>query len=194
MRFEALKDGPYEVYVLYNPSLGNSAKGDTAATENGILVASDEDAKVASALASSAGFVRLTNGYSGTSDGYHDMKEDKRLDDVYDTAPTAGNVVQMAQLKIEPDTPVTLALAFGSGRSEAAYHAARSLQAGFAVNQASYEQGWHAYLDSLNSAPASVTRLGLQTQYDVALMALEAHEDKTFRGASIASMSIPWDK
>ncbi len=191
------KGGPYQVYVLYNPSLGNSGKGDTAASENGMLVASDDKAKVASALASSPGFVRLTNGYSGTSsDGWRDLEAHKRLEGVFDTASTPGNVVQTAQLAGQfaagTDTTVTLALAFGSYRSEAAYNAARSLQAGFAANQASYEQGWHAYLDSLNPAPASVTRLGLQTQYQVALMTLKAHEDKTFRGASIASLSVHW--
>lgn len=193
VRFEALEGGPYQVYVLYNPSLGNSGKGDTAATERGMLVASDEDRKVASALASSAGFVQLTNGYSGTSsDGWRRLEADKRLTDVFDAASTPGNVVQTGQLAVGADTTVTLALAFGSYRSEAAYNAARSLQIGFDANQANYAQGWHAYLDSLDPAPASVARLGLQTQYQVALMILKAHEDKTFRGAGVASMSIPW--
>jgi glucoamylase len=32
----------------------------------------------------------------------------------------------------------------------------------------------------------------MQTTYDVSLMTLAAHEDKTYRGAYIASPSMPW--
>jgi glucoamylase len=62
-RFEVLSGGPYDVFVLYNPSLSGSGMGDTAATEGDALVASDGD--VASALVSSMGFAVTTNGYSG---------------------------------------------------------------------------------------------------------------------------------
>ncbi len=192
IRFEVKQGGPYEVYVLFNPSLGNSGMGDTAATENGMLVASD--GHVSSALAASPGFTRMTSGYSGTdsSDGYRDLAMDRRLDNVYDTAPARGNVVQTAQLAFGPNMTTTLALAFGNSRSVARANATASLQAGFAATQARYEQGWHQYLNGLNPTPASVTRLSLQKQYDVALMALKAHEDKTYRGANIASLSNPW--
>ena len=77
-RFQALSGGPYDVYVLYNPSLGNSGTGDVAASVGGALVA--EDGGVASALASSSGFLETSNGYSGTaSDGYQDLLRNFRL-------------------------------------------------------------------------------------------------------------------
>ena len=56
----------------------------------------------------------------------------------------------------------------------------------------SYEAGWHDYLTPFD-APASVAEDGgLLTQYDVALMVLEAHDDKTFPGASVASLTDCW--
>ena len=57
-RFQVLSGGPYQLYVLYNPSLSNSGMGDTAATSGGALVASDGG--VASALMSSSGFLKMS--------------------------------------------------------------------------------------------------------------------------------------
>lgn len=190
-RFQALKGGPYQLYALYNPSLGNSGKGDTAATSGDALMASD--GPVASALVSSAGFAKMSSGYSGTtSDGLADLNKHKKLTSVFDTASTPGNVVQIGQIAIGGDTTFTLALGFGDSRANAVSNAKASLAAGFAAVRRKYENGWHAYLGSLKPAPKSVTNNDLTTQYNVALMTLKAHEDKTYRGANIASLSNPW--
>jgi glucoamylase len=190
-RFQVLSGGPLALYVLFNPSLANSGGGDTGATSGGMLVGSD--GSVASALAASSGFTAATNGYSGTSsDGFQDLTANHRLTAVYDTASTPGNLVQTAQVPVGTDTTFTLALAFGATRSEAAANAAASLSAGFDAVVASYQSGWHSYLSSLAPPPASVTSTGLTQQYDVAVMAVKAHEDKTFRGAFVASLTVPW--
>ncbi len=190
-RFQALSGGPYDVYVLYNPSLGNSGTGDVAASVGGTLVA--EDGGVASALASSSGFLETTNGYSGTaSDGYQDLLRNFRLSASYDSAPTPGNVVQIGHVAVGADTTFTLALAFGGTPEEASGNAAASLATPFGQQQVGYEAGWHDYLTPFD-APASVAEDGgLLTQYDVALMVLRAHDDKTFPGASVASLTDPW--
>ena len=53
--------------------------------------------------------------------------------------------------------------------------------------------GWHNWFTTLKAAPASVASTPkLLTQYDVALMTLRAHEDKTHQGAFVASLSTPW--
>ncbi len=190
-RFQALSGGPYQVYVLYNPSLNNSGKGDTAATSGDALVSTD--GPVSSALASSAGFVQMSSGYSGTSsDGLIDLNAHRQLTSLFDTASTAGNVVQTGQVTVAGDTTFTLALAFGGSAPEAVANAKASLAAGFPAVRQKYESGWHAYLASLKPAPTSVSGNGMATQYNVALMVLKAHEDKTLRGANIASLTIPW--
>jgi glucoamylase len=50
-----------------------------------------------------------------------------------------------------------------------------------------YDSGWHAYLDSLRKVEAKY-----QKQFDRAAMVLKAHEDKTYRGAMVASLTVPW--
>jgi glucoamylase len=190
-RFQVLTGGALQLYVLYNPSLNNSGMADTAATVGGQLVASD--GPISSALAASTGFTRLTNGYSGTSsDGFVDLAADHVLNNQFDTANTAGNVVQVGQIPVGADTTFTLALGFGADRGSAGTAASQSLATGFAAVNASYATEWHNYLGSLPAPPNSITAAGLTTQYNVALMTLRAHEDKTFRGANVASLTNPW--
>ncbi len=190
-RFQVLSGGPLALYVLFNASLNNSGGGDTGATVGGQLVGSD--GPVSSALAVSGGFAATTNGYSGTSsDGYQDLTAHHRLTATYDSAPTAGNLVQTAQIPVGADTTFTLALAFGSTGTEASANAAASLSTGFTTLSVSYQSGWHSYLDSLAAPPISVTSTGRTGQYQVAAMVIRAHEDKTYRGAFVASLTVPW--
>ena len=190
-RFQVLTGGALQLYVLYNPSLNNSGMGDTGATQSGQLVATD--GSISSALAVSTGFTKLTSGYGGaSSDGYVDLSADHTLNNQYDTANTAGNIVQVGQIPVGTDTTFTLALGFGSTRTAAAANSTASLTTGFTSASTSYNSGWSSYLGTLAAPPASITANGLTTQYRVALMALKAHEDKTWLGANVASLTNPW--
>jgi glucoamylase len=190
-RFQVLSGGPLRLFALYNPSLNNSGMGDSGATVSGQLVASD--GPVASALAASSGFAAASSGYSGTSsDGFQDLQAHRALTASFDSANAPGNLVQAAQVAVGSDTTFTLALAFGASRSEAAANASASLASGWTAVSTAYQSGWHAYVASLNAPPASVTSTGRTQQYVAALMVLKAHEDKTFSGAFVASLTIPW--
>ena len=87
-------------------------------------------------------------------------------------------------------THVTLALGLGRTRQAAQDAAAASLAQGFAAVSASYAKGWHGYLDSLPPRPAAAAPYA--ALYDTSLLVLAASEDKTYRGASVASPSMPW--
>jgi len=192
-RFQSLDAGSYQLYVLYNPSLGGGGAGDSGAWDagSGTLVASDTG--VASALAASVGFVKHSTGYSGSvSDGYADLAAHRTLTNQYDTASTGGNIVQTAQAPVGGDTTFTQALGFGVDRAGAASTAAASLAGGFTSAESAYRSGWNAHLAGLTT-PASVSGDTLRRRtYYVSLMALHAAEDKTYPGASVASPSTPW--
>jgi glucoamylase len=190
-RFQALQGGPYQLYVLYNPSLNNTGAGDSGGNSGKILVASK--GTVASALGCSSDFVKMSSGYSQTeSDGLVDLRLHKVLSAQYDSATAPGNLVQIGQVQVGNDTNFVLALAFGSTREEAAKNAGDSLQRDFAATRTAYETGWHQYLSSLKPPPNCIKTNGLSTQYNVALMTLKAYEDKTYPGAHVASLTIPW--
>ncbi len=192
--FTSLDGGDYRLFALYDPSLANNAADDTASVRDGALVASDThvaDTPVSSALVSSVGFTATSNGYQGTSDGWTDLKDDHRLDGTY-AAAGPGNVVQTGELPLTGDTThLTLALGFGRNATRATGAATRSLERGWTAVSTSYQGGWHRYLDRLAPAPRRLTR-PLRTQYDVALMTVRSHEDKTHPGAFIASLTLPW--
>ncbi|HEX8634976.1 MAG TPA: glucan 1,4-alpha-glucosidase [Pyrinomonadaceae bacterium] len=175
--------GTAALYVYYDPSLHNSGLHDSAWTQGDALLASD--AAETSALLSSTGFIETTNGYLGTSDGLTQLRRaGGRITDKYARAAD-GNVVQVG--RVHAGQPFTLALGFGAGTEEALGNARASLLKGFARVRAEYERGWHEYLASLRRVEAKY-----QAQFDMAAMILRAHEDKTYRGANIASLSVPW--
>jgi glucoamylase len=189
--FESLTGKPYQLYALYDPSLSNGGDNDTATSEGGQLLASD--GKAASALIGSPTFERGSSGYLGTSDGWTDLKNDYTMDWDYGSASTPGNVVQTAKTTLtglSGSQHLALALGFGGTSSGAQRQAQSSLTNGFQKAETAYQAGWHDYLGSLNVVPQSAS--GLHTTYDVSVMTLAAHEDKTYRGAYIASPTMPW--
>lgn len=179
----------YKLYVYYDPSLNNSGRHDSAWTEQDALLAADGD-KV-SALISSPAFGESTNGFLGINDGLIQLRQNRKLlrgaNRVVD-----GNVVQVARLPrpkhgLGESSRFTLALGFGRNSAQAIENAHRSLARGFDAINREYKVGWHSYIATLPAVEAKYHQ-----QFDMAAMTLRALEDKTYRGAFIASPSIPW--
>lgn len=184
IHFETRNNAPYQLYVYYDPSLNNSGMHDSAWTQNNALLAADGDK--ASALVCSTGFDELTNGYFETSDGLTQLRRAGRITNAYARAAD-GNVVQVARIRQPQTGLVRLALGFGKEATEALKNARASLTRTFAEVRSEYDDGWHAYLSSLKRVERKY-----QQQFDRAAMVLKAHEDKTTRGAMVASLSVPW--
>lgn len=175
-------NAPFELYLHYDPSLNNSGRYDTAWSANGALFAVDND--VATAIVANADFLGTASGFVGSSDGLTQLRRSGRLTEQYLRAEN-GNVAQVA--KIGPQRRFQIALGFGSQPREAEKNARTSLQRGFLRAQREYHRGWHRYLATLRRVPSPY-----QTQYQMAALVLKGLEDKTHRGAMIASPSNPW--
>jgi glucoamylase len=190
--FKSLSGKPFQVYALYDPSLDNGGDDDSGAVSAEALVATDEG--IASALTASPKLGKKSTGYKGTSDGWQDLRRDYRMDWSYTSSPD-GNVVQTAMLPVDgvENRDLTLSLGFASSANDALEEAQTSLATGFDQAQTEYRAGWQAYLASLEPPPTSASESGLlRKTYNVSVMALAAHEDKTYRGAYIASPTMPW--
>ncbi|MFN2530936.1 MAG: glycoside hydrolase family 15 protein [Pyrinomonadaceae bacterium] len=205
------------VYVYYDPSLNNSGMHDTSWNSGQAMVAVDGDK--ASALISDKPFMYFdqkqrifrptriakgTNGFLGVNDGLTQLRSDsnRRLTEYYERAVN-GNVVQVAGLSALSGAQFgtnqkngkvgrqhgrcTFAVGFGANGPEAVKNARQSLAKGFARVQLEYRRGWHQFADRLPGMQPTY-----QKQFTMAAMVLHALEDKTFRGATIASPSIPW--
>jgi glucoamylase len=145
--------------------------------------------------AAGAAELEISNGYLGTSDGLTELRKNWNRSGFtpYRHADN-GNVVQVAALKgfqgsngQLPGPHCTLALSFGKNTGEALRSARASLAKGFEAARQEYERGWHAYVATLPTGEPKYQR-----QFNMAAMVLKALEDKTYRGATIASPSIPW--
>jgi glucan 1,4-alpha-glucosidase len=194
VRFQTLVGGPYQLYALYDPSLAGDSGNDTGSTAGSALVASDTHlagAPVASALAASPAFAQTSTGYVGASDGWGDLSVHDSLTATYPQAGP-GNIAQVGQVAAASgaSTSLDLALSFGASTDDALASAKASLTQPFATVRTAYETGWHNYLRHLKKAPTLST--ALTNQYWTSVMTLKAHEDKTFPGAFIASLTIPW--
>ena len=170
------------LYVLFDPALKNSGYGDTGFSQGDALVTRKGD--VASALISTPSFAEMTSGFAGTSDGYTDLLRHHALTQKYVRAEN-GNVLQVA--KLPSAKHFVLALGFGANAESAVATAKSSLQRDFATVSGEYVSGWKEYAGGLRRVDPRYERM-----FQLSAMLLKAHEDKTYRGAMIASMSIPW--
>lgn len=193
VEFETLTGGPYQLFALYDPSLAGTSTHDSGSSVDGALVATDThlaERPIATALLASTGFAATSTGYVGTSDGGADLA-DGRLDATYGAAGP-GNIAQTGEIPVSGvKTSFTLALGFGADAAEATTTANASLEQGYEATAAAYRQEWSSYLGSLKPAPGELTG-ALRTQYNVSLMTVKAHEDKTYPGAFVASLTLPW--
>ena len=101
----------------------------------------------------------------------------------------SGNSALISNCGARPQTSLqcTIALGFGANAASAMNAARASLARGFAAVRNEYEAGWTRYVSTLPRVEAKYQR-----QFNVAAMVLRGLEDKTFRGAVIASPSVPW--
>ena len=128
-------------------------------------------------------------GLAGRSDGWRDFHANQAMTWHYAQAGP-GEVTLTAQL---PRTG-TLALRFASSREAAAILALQSLSAGFEAVWRQYCQGWQQWLKTQRWPAELETLLDAQTFLLLRRSAtvIKIHEDRTFPGALIASLSVPW--
>ena len=191
--FEALKGSPddYNLYALLAPHLANRGAANTAWVGHykGTPLLLAHGHGHALALASSAGWGDRSAGFVGASDGWQQLSKDYRLAETYHRAAN-GNVALVGQLPLTKANPqIILALGFGRTAEEAGHRAVASMHDGFEDATAAFVGPWKERAETLLD-------LGLkgedEVRYQVSAMVLRTHEDKSFPGGAIASLSIPW--
>ncbi|WP_284742630.1 glucodextranase DOMON-like domain-containing protein [Amycolatopsis sp. RTGN1] len=196
-----------KVYVRFDASInGNggggpaNGGGDTATVDaaTSALVSADPNTvssapardyatPLAAALRADRRFLGTSSGFAGTAgDGLAQLDRDHRLTDRTPSAVN-GNVVQTAQLDLEPRRPAVLALGFGPDARAAVQTAGASLRTPFDQSYRDYARGWRDYDNGL------IPLRGKDSDsYYQSANVLKASEDKTFPGAVVASLGSPW--
>jgi glucoamylase len=132
-------------------------------------------------------FSECSCGYVGVNDGWTDLADNYRLDWQYEEA-LDGNIALTGGLDLSRGTEFTLGMAFGTTRHDALSSLLQSLSIPFEQTRNSFIHQWER--TSKRFALAGNSTDGKLFERSVNL--LLAHEDKTYPGAMIASLSIPW--
>jgi len=187
---EALKP-----YALLAPHLGGTGTNNRAqvVSYRGRRLLCAEQGPFALALAAVTArqqdaFGRASAGYVGSSDGWQDFDRNGRLSWEYDSAGP-GNVALIGELPRES----VLALGFGSSTESAATLALTALSEPFDAaweRQVTAWTRWHA--DCAHEVLCTELPVECAEQVRISTMVLRVHQDKTYPGAMVASLSVPW--
>jgi glucoamylase len=189
-------DAQLRPYALLAPHLGGSGANNVARVLDyrGRRVLSAEQGPFGLALLAvtpeqQEAFGRTSAGYVGGSDGWQDFARNGALTWSYETAGP-GNVALIGELPRR----ATLALGFGSSAESATTLARTALTQPFALaweQQLTAWTRWHAAC-----APEEALTGDLPdecaSQIQLSTMVLRVHQDKTYPGAMVASLSVPW--
>ena len=184
----------YQLYIELAPHLGNQGANNTAwvGDYKGVPMLFAERDGVALALACSAPWLKCSAGFVGVSDGWQDLSQHKEMTWTYLQAED-GNVALTGEVDlVQSQGSCLFALGFGGNSFEAGQRAFSSLLDGFQSARSAYIQEWQNWLQTLPPLSTAYDNKQTQELYRLSAAVLRTHESKSFPGALIASLSIPW--
>jgi len=188
---EALR-GKLRLYALLAPHLGRQGSGNSGWCSevggNKLLHARRGDLQLV--MGCSRDFSRRSVGYVGASDGWQDLMDNYKMDWEFPEAG-GGNIALTGEILLSSEEPFVVAIAFGKSRQSTVAGLMQSLAVSFDEHRAKYVQQWQRTLVAPHYDFTDRTSDG-GGMFRLSRCVLLAHEDKTFQGALVASMSIPW--
>jgi len=187
-------DPDLKLYVLLAPHVDGRGDDNLAevfvSRDRTVLCAESESYALALAAANTESqrdaWSRASAGFVGVSDGWQDFAINGRMAWTYPVA-ARGNVALLGEVGCRS---AVLALGFDRDKESAATLAISALLQPFQSvwhRHAQSWEDWHA--ENVNS---SQHLENLRDALHMSAMVLRTHQDKTFRGAMVASLSIPW--
>ena len=181
--FELAGEG-FRLYPLLAPHLSATGWDNTAWVDDGVFAQGTDEHALC--LLAEGGFARASAGYVGASDGWQDFNANGRMAWQFERA-TNGNVALIGELDAQQGV---LALAFGETPAGAHTLAASALASGTAVARERFVRGWERWRERITLPMA--TSESVEREAWVSASVLKTHEDRTYPGAIVASLSIPW--
>jgi glucoamylase len=133
-------------------------------------------------------FTRRSVGYVGHSDGWQDLMDNYKMDWEFEQAEK-GNIALTGEIDLSQGLEFTVAVSFGRGVQSASTQLLQALATPFSQQREKYVNQWRrTHFEGDLSAQINIGAALVRLSQCVLL----AHEDKTFPGAFVASLSIPW--
>jgi glucoamylase len=184
--------GKLRLYALLAPHLARHGAGNSGwCSEIGghdLLHAERHDVHLV--MGCSRGFSRRSIGYVGASDGWQDLMDNFKMDWDFDQAAD-GNIALTGEIDLQGGDEFTIAIALGGSCQSTAAKLLQSLAEPFEAHRETYVRQWQRTVINPKYDFSRHTSDGGH-MYRLSRCILLAHEDKSFQGALVASMSIPW--
>lgn len=177
-----LNGAGFRAYPLLAPRLGAQGRLNSAWFDRE-LYSQFEDSALC--VAASGGFSKGSAGYVGASDGWQDFHANGRMSWTHARA-AEGNVALMGELA---QSEGVLALAFAADVVGARTLALSALSDGFDAIRERSLQGWRKWAREM---PCEASDDAILQHAHLSAAVLKMHEDRTYPGAVVASLSIPW--
>ncbi len=180
-----------QVYILCAPHLeigGWHNNAETLDTNAGRILVAYKGATWM-ALGATAPILRRSCGFVAINDGWTDLRDNLRMDWQYDAAYD-GNIAMTAEVDLSAG-PFTVGLAFGDTRHRAITNLFQSFAVPFEAQVENFRAEWSRTAKRFALAASLQDHAG-SILFERSVNLLLAHEDKSYPGATIASMSIPW--
>lgn len=178
------------LYVFANPHVEDEGEDNSgwAGEYKGIGMLFAQRGGLSFAIACSTPFKNMSCGFIGVSDGLTDIGVHGQLTATY-TLAERGNLGLTGEVDWGASGGnFTIALAFGGTPAEAGQQARAALLRDFADVRKQYIAGWKQFQATISDLP----RNERNDLFHVSATVSRIHESKRFRGAFVASLSIPW--
>ncbi len=179
------------LYALLAPHLGNVGSNNTGwiGDYKGVpMLFAESPAGIALAFACSSPWKKVSVGFSGYSDGWHDLSRNFQLTNQYPRAEN-GNVALTGEVDLAAcGGEFVLALGFGNIWAEAGEQVRATLLDDYNALFRDYVSQWKNWHKMLMPLDRPVDH----DLYRASTAMLRVHESKDFLGGVIASLSIPW--
>ena len=176
-------EGPYKLVAIVAPHLGSEGTANHAWIDGEAAYAMRGDAALC--LRGLEPLTSLSCGYVGASDGWQDLKQHGSL--TYDFK--SANDGTVALTGAAAGASGILALAFAQTWLGAATLARTSLAESFELLRKDFLKAWQEWGEHLVLPESSGV---LRRTALVTAAVLKMHEDRTYPGAVVASLSTPW--
>ena len=184
--------GKLRLYALLAPHIARHGAGNSGwcAEISGNKVLHAERKDVHLIIGCSGGFSRRSVGFVGASDGWQDLMNNFKMDWEFHAAEN-GNIGLTGEIDLQGGDEFTIAIALGESYQSTVAELLQSLAQPFDVHREAYVRQWQRTVVNPKYDFSDQTSDGGQI-YRLSRCILLAHEDKSFQGALVASMSIPW--
>jgi glucoamylase len=176
-------EGAYRLVLIVAPHLDSTGTANQAWIDQGVAYAARGNAALC--LSAAEPLISLSCGYVGASDGWQDLNSHGSLTYEF-TEADDGTVALTAQAA---GAKGVLALGFGETSIGALTLVRTSLAEDFDSVREQFLQAWRLWGEKLK-LPNPSKELGSAALFSATV--LKIHEDRTYPGAVVASLSTPW--